>query len=80
MNKNKDDEQALIASDINNPHEIWYIYMGSGCTQHMCRNQEIMSEYKGFGYEHFVQLGDGTSIKAPVMGSVQMQAYNATDW
>lgn len=77
MNQSKGNEQDLISSDINDPHDIWY--MDSGCTQHMCRRQEIMLEYKGFDYEPFVQLGDGTSIKAPGMGSVQLQAYNGTD-
>ena len=62
---------GLLTSKRNDTRNEWII--DSGCTHHMCSDQEMFREYEELSADMKVEMGDGTPLVARGRGSVALK-------
>ncbi|TXG48808.1 hypothetical protein EZV62_024683 [Acer yangbiense] len=66
-------EEMLLMAYMNDKEasieELWFL--DSGCSNHMCGNRELFSDFKG-NFREKVKLGDNSSMDVMGKGNVQM--------
>ena len=74
---NHTESAALFGDDRPNKHDWW---MDSGATEHMCFDVEQFSSVKSMAGNRQVRVGNGTLVDVCGTGTVQVQAWNGSEW